>query len=162
MGARGPAPKPSAIKKAEGTYRPDRAAGGNEPEPPEGVDLAQPSWLDVYAGLKWRELAPVLVKVGVLKLTDLDALAAYCVAWSTWRAAVENFEDELAAPAVPGSEADKLRNQRLTLFERAAREANKQMATWGDRLGLSPSQRTKVRASEGAPTSGNSGTAFFQ
>lgn len=162
MGARGPQPKPSALKRAEGTYRPDRAADGNEPEPPELVDLAAPAWLDVYAGLKWRELAPVLVRVGVLKVTDVDALAAYCVAWSTWRAAVENFEDELAAPAAPGSEADKLRNQRLTLFERAAREANKQMATWGDRLGLSPAQRTKVKATEGVGSGGNSGTAFFQ
>ena len=162
MGARGPAPKPSAIKRAEGTYRPDRAAGGQEPTPPEVLDLDAPDWLDPYAREKWRELAPVLVTIGVLKTTDVDALAAYCVAWSQWRAASENIGEEFALEVEEGGEADKLRTRRLATFERVTREANRQMQVWGDRLGLSPSQRTKIRATEAAEFVGGGGSSFFQ
>lgn len=48
MGRRGPPPKPSALKKAQGTYRPDRAAL-REVEPTPGVP-EMPRWLDAEVG----------------------------------------------------------------------------------------------------------------
>ena len=100
--------------------------------------------------------------IGVLKRTDVDALAAYCVGFSQWRAASENIEEEFGLAVEPGGEADKLRTRRLATFERITREANKQMQVWGDRLGLSPAQRTKIRATEAVEIGNGGGSSFFQ
>ena len=56
------------------------------------VDMTQPRcplWLDADAKAKWKQLAPKLSRAGILSNVDGDALAAYCQAWSRWKAAEE-------------------------------------------------------------------------
>ena len=76
MGQRGPAPKPTALKQLEGTFRPDRAQGEVFPDLPP--DLSPPDHLSEPARDKWVELAPILARNGLLTECDLDALALYC------------------------------------------------------------------------------------
>lgn len=153
MGLRGPAPKPSATKRAEGTYRQDRAAGGQEPVHPNVQDLRPPPWLADLAREKWAELATQLDRSGVLKATDVDTLAAYCSAYAQWRPAQEAMAKVLEESPDEDAETFADYKRRLTTYRMVATEALKQMQVWGDRLGLSPSQRTKVSA-EAKPGAG--------
>jgi phage terminase small subunit len=79
MGARGPAPVPSAVKRARGTYRADRAPRREaEPELVSTVPPA-PKWLTLKAERQvWADTAAVLIAAGLLTLADHDTLAAYC------------------------------------------------------------------------------------
>lgn len=85
MGKRGPAPKPSHLKKIQGTYRPDRAAP-NEPTPEPSAPSC-PSWLGREAKREWRRIVPELEKLGLISEVDRAALAAYCSAYGEWHAA---------------------------------------------------------------------------
>ena len=154
MGLRGPAPKPTAQKKAQGTYRLDRAAGGLEPDHPRVSNLAAPDYLAPLARAKWNELAPTLDRSGVLRSTDLDTLAAYCSAFGQWQPAQEVLAQILdEVPATNDEDALAAWKRKLSSYRMVTTEALKQMQVWGDRLGLSPSQRTKIAAepSKGVP-----------
>lgn len=88
MGLRGPAPKPSAIKKAQGTYRPDRAAR-NEAQPGAGQRTPNaPAWLDFKAKAIWQRHARRLWDAGLLTDIDVSALAALCEAEALYQTAV--------------------------------------------------------------------------
>jgi P27 family predicted phage terminase small subunit len=69
-----------------------RPLNPQEPQPAVVPETqAPPDWLDASAQGEWRRLAPMLVRQGVLTEMDLDALTAYCVAWSTWKDATQKI-----------------------------------------------------------------------
>ena len=86
MGARGPAPTPTAILSMRGSAR---AAGrGDEVQGPPGSP-DPPGWLSESATDVWHELVPMLMQMGVLSKVDGNALARYCEIWIRWRRAAE-------------------------------------------------------------------------
>lgn len=88
MGKRGPAPKPTALKKAQGTYRPDRAAA-NEAQPGKGARTPNaPAWLDETAKAIWQRHARRLWEAGLLTDVDVSALASLCEAEALYQTAV--------------------------------------------------------------------------
>jgi hypothetical protein len=68
MGKRGPPPKPSALKKAQGTFRKSRAPR-NEIQPTPG-DPGCPPQLDAIGRPSGIGSFPILEKVGVLSVVD--------------------------------------------------------------------------------------------
>ena len=78
MGARGPRPKPTAVKKREGNPG-KRPLNEKEPEfkAPE-VCPAAPAFLNEIARAEWDRVAPELFAQGLLKNPDIAALTAYC------------------------------------------------------------------------------------
>lgn len=78
MGKRGPPPKPSALKKLEGTHRPDRVAR-REMSPPPGTPEC-PKHLCKLARQEWERVVPLLEASRVLTLIDQATLADYCAA----------------------------------------------------------------------------------
>lgn len=135
MGKRGPAPKPSALKKLQGTYRPDRAAR-NEVVAPAGAP-PRPEFNKV-AGAKWDELMPLLLERGTIAREDGVLLEQFCrfySQWLTYQAAAEKKPMEKTPFGIkvnPANEAALKLEGRLTAI--------------GDRLGLSASARSKVSA----------------
>ena len=84
MGDRGPAPKPTEIKKQQGTWRADRET----PDEVRPAGTAQcPVWLEPEAQIEWQRLAPELERLGLLTSVDQAAFAAYCSAYARWVAA---------------------------------------------------------------------------
>ena len=77
MGLRGPAPKPTALKLLEGTFRADRAPA-NEPTP-DAATPDMPAWVkrDADARKEWSRIVPVLAKLGVLTALDGGVLEGY-------------------------------------------------------------------------------------
>ena len=81
MGRRGPAPKPTAIKKAEGNPG-KRKLNTEEPQPLPGVPEC-PDHLDAVARKEWGRLSPMLMAMKVLTEADYIALGNLCQAYST-------------------------------------------------------------------------------
>ena len=81
MGRRGPAPKPTAIKKAEGNPG-KRKLNTEEPQPLPGVPDC-PDHLDAVARKEWARLSPILMSMKVLTEADYIALGNLCQAYST-------------------------------------------------------------------------------
>lgn len=84
MGARGPSPKPTALKIIQGNPG-HRPLNKREPKPAP-VAPPCPDWLDADAKREWKRVAPELEKLGLLTRVDMAALAGYCQSYATWRA----------------------------------------------------------------------------
>jgi phage terminase small subunit len=56
-----------------------------------------PKHLDQVAKRKWSKLIPEIEARGFIYTVDLDALAAYCAAWSRWTKADPNNIDAMRA-----------------------------------------------------------------
>lgn len=81
MGLRGPAPKPTAIKRLEGNPGKRKL---NEEEPIMTVCVPEcPDHLDDVAKKEWGRLGAILTAMKVLAEADYIALANLCQAYST-------------------------------------------------------------------------------
>jgi P27 family predicted phage terminase small subunit len=143
VGRRGPPPKPTAQKKLEGTYRKDRAAGGNELAPPPAVPVC-PKWLKGAAKIEWDRVVPQLAEAGVLTGLDGGQLERYCDAYGNW----------LAARADVTKRGVTLKTQfgpQNNPSVKRAFDERKEADRLAQELGLSPSARSRVKVPEKAP-----------
>ena len=85
MGLRGPAPKPTALKKLLGNPG-ERKLNEAEPIPRAGLPHC-PDHLDQLAQKEWNRLVVILTGMRVLTEADYIALANLCQAYSTLIAA---------------------------------------------------------------------------
>jgi len=83
-------PKSAALKVVQGTYRVDRA-NGHVPIGPELEDTRPPPGLDYHGKAAWNRNVPVLIELGILRQNHLDALFAYCDAFSQLRRAQKDL-----------------------------------------------------------------------
>lgn len=75
--------KPIPIRKLQGN--PGKRALPDVAEAPDLDDLQPPPGLDYHGKQAWERNAPVLQRMGVLKQNHVDALFAYCDAYSQLR-----------------------------------------------------------------------------
>jgi P27 family predicted phage terminase small subunit len=87
----GPAPKPTALKLAEGNPG-KRAINHKEPKPETG-EPSMPKGLSLSARREWKSIVPELMKLGVLTVVDGKALAAYCEAFAMWEMARKEIRE---------------------------------------------------------------------
>ena len=144
MNRGGGKPKPTALHRLEGTFRPDRHARGRKGEPQPQGDLEEaPAWLSDGARECW-EYAIANSPKGLLKKLDRDLVAAWAVAADQLRAAATTlalFDSEPGRlPLVALTPA----GLRLSLYFKAVHQAIATMIAVSDRLGLSPAARTRV------------------
>lgn len=139
MGRRGPPPKPTALKKREGTFRKDRAAR-NEIVAPPGAP-PRPPGLDDVASAHWDELVPVLLERGTLAVEDGALLEAHCRAFALWRQYQEIAE---AKPII-----ETMYGPRVNPAAAEARQWEARATQTGDRLGLNASARSRVGKPDG-------------
>src|SRR5262245_55563949 len=82
--------KPTALKEAEGTARPDRAV--NEPRPMTDIPKIPPH-LSKEAKKEWRRSAEELASLNLISRIDRATFAAYCETWSDWVDACEKVKE---------------------------------------------------------------------
>lgn len=82
MGRRGPAPKPTALKKAAGNPG-KRQLNDGEPVPPAGL-IEPPDWLGESGRAIWDQLAPTMVVMQTLTTADVLPFARYCELFARW------------------------------------------------------------------------------
>jgi P27 family predicted phage terminase small subunit len=91
MGYRGPIPKPSVIKRAEGNPG-KRPLNRYEPQPRLTAPKC-PEHLDERAKQEWKRMVPILRRMKVLTEADSMALANLCQTWSTLVKAQEKLTE---------------------------------------------------------------------
>ena len=143
MGARGPKPKPKALKILDGT-RADRI-NDTEPIAPEGVPTP-PDHLDEIAVKEWERIAPILHKMKVLTIADGAALAIYCMTYSEWVQAQAKIKKQGMAIAT-GLGGLKI-NPHLTVAIQARATLIKILSEFG----CTPSSRSRVTVADDKPT----------
>ena len=142
MGERGPAPTPSAIKRARGTFRADRVAAD---EPKAAGKPVCPRWLPAEAQREFRRIAKELSALGVLGRIDGTALARYCHTLVRWRAAVA-MVDKLGEMQVFKDEAGKVKSVQLSPYTTLARSLAEELGRAESAFGMNPSARTRISA----------------
>lgn len=148
MGARGPAPTPTAVLKLRGSWRADTRPG--EPQPTRGRPRC-PAWLSPLAKKLWREAAKQLEQMGVLTVADGNCLARYARLHARWILADKRIQTETGEPDELGEKSDAEGNY-LGEVNRPEVDTIFRLETalqrLEDRLGLSPSARARLRSSD--------------
>lgn len=145
MGRRGPAPKPTAIKRAAGNPG-KRALNGAEPR--FGAKAPPcPKHLTAEARKEWRRITRELVRTpGLLQTVDRAALAAYCQAWARWVEA----EQTMQADGFKMIEMTDKGYAHVNPWFQVSTQALKQMKAFLAEFGLTPASRTRIQvAGEG-------------
>jgi P27 family predicted phage terminase small subunit len=132
MGARGPTPTPPHIQEARGRTNHHAA----KPAPPklEPATGECPEYLQGNARWLWDQLAPPLVKAGLLSVVGVHQLAALCSAFSTWRQYEGLCEEHGPQFAVSSG------------YRNAADRARADFTKLSARFGLDPASVGNVRA----------------
>jgi len=131
-------PKPTAIKKLQGTARADRVKA-NEPKPKKGsVAPSVPGHLSADAKKEWRRVAKELHGLGLLTSIDRTALAAYCETYVTWVDALAQCRK--LGLIVKTTNGNAVQNPYLSV----ASQAEKRMRGWLSEFGMTPSSRTRI------------------
>lgn len=92
MAGRGPAPRPTVFKIAEGN--PGKQALNKREPQPKVVEPHMPAWLDQEAATEWRRIVPILMDMRILTEADGIALATYCETYSTYVKASKVLQDD--------------------------------------------------------------------
>lgn len=139
-------PKPVALHVIEGTYRDDRvlpdAMAANPvvqvPMPPKGMRKHK------EAKELWYQVATELATIKVLSNADLVALEIYCQQVVIYRAATDQFWDDVHAyiKTAKGSKGNDV--EKPNPYIAVANEAFRKIVTLSAELGLTPAARAKI------------------
>ena len=140
MGVRGPAPKPTAIKKVQGNPG-KRKLNALEPQLPPGLPEC-PDHLDETARQEWARVSLVLVGMRVLTEADYIGLANLCQAYSTLIAAQKQINKsgilyKTKSGYIQQNPLLGIVHTQTTIVNNLLRE-----------FGLTPSSRTRVAIAE--------------
>lgn len=138
MGARGPAPKPTALKELAGNPG-RRPLNKREPRPRVAIPPC-PKWLTGEARKEYKRVAKILVGLRVLTEADRTALAAYAHQYAKWLEAEEEVSNEGAVLI-----SDK-GNAYLNPWQGVANMALKNMRSLAAEFGMTPASRSRVSA----------------
>lgn len=141
----GPAPTPTAIKLAKGNPG-KRPINALEPKPKTG-EPPMPRDLSKPAKKEWKRLAKMLLKLGVLTVSDGDALATLCEAKTLWREALNDVRKngiliQVTAATRNGPVTIQKKNPAIAVMESQAKLVKSLLESFG----CTPSSRTKVNA----------------
>lgn len=142
MGQRGPAPKPTALRVFEGITKPSQMPKF-EPKPKLASETDCPKVLTEKQKIWWDSLAPELIRIGTLSLTDIPAFMRYidlCIEYEemTKQIAEKNYiliirnEDGTPKYATAMPQVN-IKNQALSLLLKLEQQ-----------FGLTPASRTRI------------------
>lgn len=139
MGKRGPKPKPTALKRAQGNPG-KRALPDNEPMPSPAVDLTPPDWLDRDVRKEWRRVVPELDRLGIYTTLDRSVLIGYCMAYSDYKLARQKIR-EVGHVMDYRDEHGNVKGSQVSSYWTVAKQALDQMRKCGAEFGIGPSSR---------------------
>lgn len=142
MGRRGPAPKPTELKRLEGNPG-KRALNTREPRYAAKAPPC-PKHLTGEARKEWRRVSRELLAAKLLQVVDRAALAAYCQAWARWVDAELKMQEDgfrMVATTDKGYE-------HVSPWFQVSTQALKQMKAFLVEFGLTPASRTRIQAPE--------------
>jgi P27 family predicted phage terminase small subunit len=145
MGRRGPKPTPTTIRKRDGnpSHRPLNVREPQLPAPDVPFD-DPPDALTNHpvARAEWMRLAPLLRKAGQITEADRSALVALCIEWDRYLDAMTRVQT--LGLVVTTKTGYPMTNPYLSIATKALAGCNR---LWPE-LGLTPSSRSRVQASQ--------------
>lgn len=151
-GERGPKPQPGTLHLLKGN--PSKKAIGallDDVVRPD-VELPEcPAHLQGEARAEWDRIGPHLVQLGLVSQIDRAALAGYCDAWGEYVWACERIEALNAED--PSGERGRVWDtpsgyKQISVLQQIRNRALEQMAKFLAMFGMSPSDRSRVTASD--------------
>lgn len=142
MGARGPQPLPSAIKKARGTYRPDRAAN----EAPAIGRPRCPAWLSTDGKKEFRRVAKLLGDMSLAGAADENAITRYAATWVRWRQVVAALDTAGLSGSlqVYKDESGRVKTIQVGALATLVRGLGEELGRLEASLGMTPSARSRI------------------
>ena len=141
---RGRKPKPLELIKLHGNPG-KRPIPTDTPQPDKLYNVpAAPIYLDEIGKEIWNYLAPKLVKIGIMTELDIYVLENCCVALSVARKASKELQESALVCATKNEDGSNKSIQR-TPYLSVWREALSEFDSNGAKLGLSPSDRVRLR-----------------
>lgn len=137
MGKRGPGREPTKLKLLKGNPG-KRALPKYEPQPPQLDTFAPPPTLSDAARPIWERNAPVLVTLGILTVSDVDAFAVLCEAIAEHERATR--EIATGGYTVTSDKGNVLQSPWVGIRHRAADV----IAKYASRFGMTPSDRASL------------------
>lgn len=138
----GPKPTPIELRKADGSYRPDRH--GQPPSlgaiPDDFID--PPDCLDDTAKELWRKAVPVLAEVGLISVVDSAALEMLCTQYARARQAARLIAEQ--GHLARGSMGQLTEHPAI----RTEREAALTFLRFAEQYALTPVARTRLGLAE--------------
>jgi P27 family predicted phage terminase small subunit len=113
-----------------------------EPQPP-AAKVVRPAWLDDEQAAAWDSLAPLLQKMGVLTVVDVEAFARYCVLYTRWRKA-EAFLKQYGETYPVKNAAGQVEAFKMFPQVRIATALSEQLLKLELQFGLTPSARARL------------------
>lgn len=142
MGRRGPAPKPTALKKLEGNPG-KRKLNKAEPEPKGKLPTA-PAALSPEAKRVWARLGKQLLELGLMTAVDGPIFALLCESYAAWTDCIKLGRQHGPVVKIAG----ELRPN--PYLQRADREAEK-VRKLAAEFGLSPASRSRLQIAPPKP-----------
>ncbi len=141
MGRRGTKPTPTRLKILRGNPG-CRPINKDEPKPKPGRPEC-PAWLRPVAKRMWRKLVPMLDGMGVITKIDGNVVARYCQEWAKWREAEEYLMKNGSTWAMEDRDGNVSyrRHPQCAIAD----SASMIMSALEGKLGLSPSDRTRLK-----------------
>lgn len=148
----GPPKKPTALKILEGNPGKQKL---NKLEPKPSIPSAvpePPDFLNAEAKAEWWRRAPELHRLRVLTSVDVSVLAAYCQAYSRWRAAEIALAKMGEADMLTGAmmirtaNGNPIQNPILGVASRALEQMSRLAAEYG----MTPAARAKIEVDDEA------------
>ena len=134
-------PKPTALKKLEGTYRKDRAVK-NEIQPSIEVGLTAPNDLNEWGVKLWDDVMSEYSKIGLITKVDMASLMSVCMEWGIYCEACDIVSSQ-------GLQVmDDKGNLQVNPARRIANDAFKNYKSMCIEFGMTPASRTKISAPE--------------
>lgn len=137
MGARGPAAKPTELRKLQGNPG-KRALPKGEPRPGAGKMPSAPRWMNDEAKREWRKIAPRLFKAGLLTEVDGVGLAMLCEALGQY---VEGKRIVEAEGAIAVSDQGNIYQHPAVGLMKTARA---EVLRWAREFGMTPAARSRI------------------
>lgn len=153
MGLRGPAPTPTPILEARGSWRAKEREGEVEYE--RGIPTC-PAFLGKEAKAEWKRQSKLLDAQGVIQQVDRAALAIYCESWGEFVRAVEQIRQRST-----DSDGNERPLESCAKLIRIKNEAAANVLRLAGQFGFTPAARVKLRGVQQPKEERASGKARF-
>jgi P27 family predicted phage terminase small subunit len=142
---RGRKPQPTRLRVLRGNPG-KHPYNEKEPTPTVLANAPPPDWLDGEAKAEWERIAPMLGRLHLITETDLNALAAYCEAWATWKTATQQIRKWGMVLKSPDGDIPK-----VSPYVKIAHNALLQMRGLLIEFGMTPSSRARIKTVDPQP-----------
>ena len=145
--SRGRPPKPTALKKLQGTYRSDQALNNEMSPAPIASIPAAPDFLGDAGTREWYIVLSNYAKLNMLSPLDLPMIAAYCKEIERYIDINKQLTDKIRTITLKNPDGS-VKNVIINPLVKIASESLEKAMKIAVQCGLTPASRTRIAVSQ--------------